>query len=218
MTDHREVPTPGPGVDAENRPVVDPTANVLSLVEAAVRRTDDLADLRHDFIKEKVSDLGSYFKEVNTLRSEHNKELRQAESSRLDSIRQVDREEVAKATTAAQNAIQALATTTSTLAETLRGQVATTAAAAAEQLAGMTNTIGTRLSALERAQAEGTGKQAIADPQLASLIVEMRALTGVQKVGEGKGLGVGMIIAVIVGLVATFGTIINIILNYAVMK
>lgn len=59
---------PGPGVDAEGAPVVDPTANVLALVEAAAKRLDDLA----------------------ALRSNYEAQLRQAETARIDAIRAVD--------------------------------------------------------------------------------------------------------------------------------
>ena len=34
--------SPGPGVDRFGTPVVDPTQNVLDLVEAAIKRQDDL--------------------------------------------------------------------------------------------------------------------------------------------------------------------------------
>ncbi len=44
---------PGAGVDARGMPVLDPTKNVLGLVEAANKRTDDLAALREIIIIER---------------------------------------------------------------------------------------------------------------------------------------------------------------------
>jgi len=56
---------PGPGVDAQGQPVVDPTKNVLDLVEAAIRRQDDLrnveaVNIRRD-LDEKIRTLKEYF-------------------------------------------------------------------------------------------------------------------------------------------------------------
>lgn len=70
---------PGPGVDAQGRPVVDPTRNVLDLVAAAIQRQDDLreAEARH-------------VRQVMELRADHEAELRRLERQRVDSIRTVD--------------------------------------------------------------------------------------------------------------------------------
>src|SRR5688572_11724945 len=45
---------PGPGVDAQGQPVIDPTKNVLDLVEAAMRRQDDLRHAENRAIREKI--------------------------------------------------------------------------------------------------------------------------------------------------------------------
>jgi len=39
----------GPSTDASNTPVVDPTQNVLDLVDAAIRRQDDLRNVSEDY-------------------------------------------------------------------------------------------------------------------------------------------------------------------------
>lgn len=58
---------------------IDPTANVLQLVEAAIIRQDDLreADSRHAH-------------ELNELRASYQQKLREAETARIDAIRAVD--------------------------------------------------------------------------------------------------------------------------------
>lgn len=70
--------------------VFDPTKNVLQLVEAAVKRLDDLreADTKH-------------VKELMQVRADHANELREAESKRLNAIREVDVNAVAVATASA---------------------------------------------------------------------------------------------------------------------
>ena len=73
----------GPGVDAQGRPVVDPTQNVRELVVAAIERQDDLRILDSQW-RDKMSarDL------------EHAREMRAAEAARIDAIRAVDVENV----------------------------------------------------------------------------------------------------------------------------
>jgi hypothetical protein len=63
---------PGAATDAHGLPVVDPTRNVLQLVEAAIQRQDDLrdADARH-------------VREVAALRDRYEDRLREAESVRV---------------------------------------------------------------------------------------------------------------------------------------
>lgn len=127
--------TPGPGVDAQGFPVVDPTANVLALVQAANQRQDDLraAESRH-------------IRELMARDARHAAEMRVAEAARLDAIRLVD-----------VNAVQRSAEVQATQAETLRTQVATTAGAAAAALASALDPIVKSVAELQRVQFELAG-------------------------------------------------------------
>jgi hypothetical protein len=129
---------PGPGVDAAGRPVIDPTQNVLDLVEAAIKRQDDLRemDARH-------------VREIITIRADYDQKLREAESERIDAIRAVDVGAVQRATEVA-----------SVVAETLRTQVATTASAAATGLSAALEPIIKDIADLRRAQYEAQGVKA----------------------------------------------------------
>jgi hypothetical protein len=73
------VSSPGPGVDAQGRPVVDPTQNVLNVLAAAVGRQDDLrtSEQRH-------------LERLTEVRMQYDRELREAEAKRIDAIRAVD--------------------------------------------------------------------------------------------------------------------------------
>ena len=212
---------PGPGVDAQGNPVFDPTANVISLVEAESRRQDDLraaakelSDVKNAHVKE-IGDLRAVFqKQISDMRERHAEALRKAEADRLDSIRQVDREDVNKTAAQALSAIQTLASTTNTTAETLRTQVATTAQATATTLTNITGEINKRLSALELSSSEGKGKQTVADPMLENLYKEMRSLNESRAGGAGRDVArektndntkwlIGLAIA-IAGLVAAW--------------
>jgi hypothetical protein len=90
--------TPGPGVDALGQAVIDPTKNVLQLVEAAIQRQDDLREAE-----------AKHIRELDAMRDAHAKEIRESESARLDAIRSVD-------ITAVQRAAEVAATQASTLA------------------------------------------------------------------------------------------------------
>ncbi len=155
----------GPSTDRHNEPVVDPTANVLSLVEAANRRQDDLrakdkeiADIRHGHVELMQELRAVHQREFNTMREDHQRELSAKESARLDSIRQVDREEVAKTAAQANLAIATLAKQTTDLATTLQNTVANTAAAAETRRTADMSEVNKRVSALELASSATAGK------------------------------------------------------------
>jgi hypothetical protein len=148
-----QAPT-GVGTDASGGPLVDPTQNVKDLTEAANIRQDDLRRETNKRIDEALLHLTT----VVNLHAKHQKALRKAEAARLDSIRQVDREEGNKAVAAAQTAIATLAASNLTTAETLRTQVATTAQAAATSLANSMGEVNKRLSALELSSSAGSGR------------------------------------------------------------
>lgn len=164
----------------------DPTENVKALSAAAHRRQDDLREAAKELSDTKIA----HQQEIGDLRGRFQQELRKAESERLDSIRQVDREDVNKTAAQALSAIATLAAATTTTAETLRGQVATTAQAAATSLANSMGEVNKRLSALELSSSEGRGKQAVESPQFAELIAEQKrtnqVLAGVAGQGQGK--------------------------------
>jgi hypothetical protein len=187
----------GQAVDSSGGPGLDPTENVIALTEAANQRQDDLRACTKElsdaklFYQEKIGDLREKHQaELRNIGEEHQRVLRLAEAQRLDSIRQVDREDVNKTAAQALNAIQTLAQTSNTTAETLRNQVATTAAAAANQLATTTGEINKRLSALELALSEGKGKQLVEDPQLARLSALVEKVASAQVAGFGKSAGI----------------------------
>jgi hypothetical protein len=88
------------------------------LSEAASKRQDDLrakdkeiSDSKHLHMKELTSLRADHELLVGTLREEHQSKIQHAEADRLNSIRQVDREEVAKTAAAANTAIMTLAKT-----------------------------------------------------------------------------------------------------------
>lgn len=136
-------------MDAHGGPVVDPTQNVLDLVNAAIRRQDDLRAQAQDHIREVVA-----------LRADYEEKLRTAETARIDAIRAVDVGAVNRAAEVSTQQAQTLATQVATSAETLRTQVAAAAAAATVALSAALEPIQKDIQDLRRAQYEQQGKSA----------------------------------------------------------
>src|SRR4029077_2125896 len=106
----------GPSTDAYGVPVIDPTANVLALVEAAVGRLDDLREsdavsarenlaLRAEVLRVQIDGI----KDIVALRADYEEKLRRGESQPIDAIRAVDVEAIARAQVVAQTAAGTLA-------------------------------------------------------------------------------------------------------------
>jgi len=138
--------TPGLGVDKSGNPVIDPTANVIALVQAGLARQDDLRDAASLHLKEMMS-----------LRAEYDEKLRKAESARIDAIRAVDVGAVNRAAEVSAAQALTLATQVATSADTLRTQVATTQVAAQTALAAALEPIQKDIADLRRVQYEAAG-------------------------------------------------------------
>ncbi len=141
--------TPGPGVDAQGQPVVDPTQNVLDLVEAAIQRQDDLREQE-----------ALHIREIMALRAESYEKLRVAETQRIDAIRAVDVGAVNRAAEVQQAAATALAVQLAATAEASRTQVAAAAAAQVQSLAAALEPIQKDIRDLRDAQSQVQGGKA----------------------------------------------------------
>jgi outer membrane translocation and assembly module TamA len=186
----------GPATDRYNEPVPDPTKNVMKLVEAASRRTDDLsaaeARWQRRWIKselKRIETLVRQNKSLAVMRAEHQTALDEKESARIDSIRQVDREEVAKTAAQANVAIATLAKQTTDLATTLQSQVQSTALAAETRRNADKDEANKRISALELAGSASAGKQQIADPAMEALAKQVATLVQFQQSSGGERRG-----------------------------
>lgn len=150
----RSPPPTGIPVDASGGATIDPTKNVLDLVNASNKRIDDIAALSARLVDEKIRRV----EDLAQLRSEHSNDIRRLESDRLDKIRSVDVANAAATAAQLLSAVTTLATTQQATAETLRNQVSSTASAVASQTERVINPIIERLSLLERATAATSGK------------------------------------------------------------
>lgn len=156
----------GPAIDRTGTPVVDPTANVLGLVEAAVNRLNDLreAEIRRmdDLRKVEHNNRRSesrHLREISELRATHAEDMREAEAKRIDAIRAVDVAAVQRAAEVSAAQAQTLATQVAVSAEALRGQVAAAAAAQSAALGAALDPINASIARLTQAQYEAQGQK-----------------------------------------------------------
>lgn len=198
------VPPTGLGIDQAGGPVVDPTKNVISLVEAEKQRADDLRSADRMLSTASIShirELINLQSEIAKLRVYYDERLVNAEAKRIDAIRAVDVNAVSVASQRASDQATVLAAQVATSAEALRALVATTATTVASSQQQLATTLSTRLTTLEQAQYEGKGKQSYADPAMRDLVEEMRSLRESRATAHGKGLGVDASWVVIMGII-----------------
>jgi len=196
----------GLGVDRTGGPVIDPTANVIALNDAATKRQDDLRAAHQRYVDAQIA----HVKEIGELRASHAKEIRQLETERLNSIRSVDVAGGEREAKRALDAVQALAATSATNTETLRNAVTSSATAIAKQTAETFAEVSARLAALERSSYEGKGKEAVADPALVALVQEVKSLATSVSTGSGKSQGISAVWAAVVVSVGLLGTLLGI--------
>lgn len=196
----------GLSVDASGAPAVDPTANVIALIEAANKRQDDLRELYDRLCKAEIRRID----DIAFLRAEHAKDLARLESDRLNAIRQVDVLAVNTAAERAAQAISAVAVTTASNAENLRNALNTTATTIANQTSATFTAITERLAALEKSSYEGKGKQSFSDPVMAELVAEMKTLRESRAQGSGKSEGISASWGVLLGVFGLIGAVIGI--------
>jgi len=201
----KQRPQPGIAVDGRGGAVIDPTKNVLDLVDGSIRRIDDMAQLRVELVNEKIVRLEALVlssEKIVSLRAVHQEAMDALESKRLDSTRQYDQLAVQTAASRSDAAITALATTAATTAETLRNAVNTSAINLATQLDRTVTAITERIAALEKSSYVGAGKQAVVDPQMERLAGVVEKLANSTSQSHGKTEGIGASWSVLVGILA----------------
>lgn len=189
------------------RRVVDPTPNVLALVEAnavsarALRKADnryyDLAMKDH---KEMDAASHAHLKELIDLRAQYSKDIRTSDLSVSAQTRLVDVGGQTSSAAQLATAVLALQQTTDRNTEAQRNQLNATAATLAKQVADtatsqqlQTNAANAameaRIVSLEKNANVGTGRQGVLDPQMADLAKAMADLVKLQAAGSGTVQG-----------------------------
>lgn len=176
----------------------DPSKNVLDLVDAAVRRLDDLHNAEAVWVERlRNSDL---------VRLD---QLRAAEIRRVDELMELNTEFSDKMAKALDAANEKAAQRASVLAQhqaVAASLASQTATQFTEQIRSLDKALTDRLMSLERAQYESKGRSALSDPLLEQLAVQMRQIAAGQLTTQGQKEGLstaGVMLAGGVGLIAT---------------
>jgi hypothetical protein len=202
--------TAGVGVDYAGAPVVDPTANVIALSEAATQRQDDLRELSEEKLDAEIRRIDAearHIAEIASLRADFQEKLAIAESKRIDAIRTVDVGAVAIASERAAQQATVLATQVAQSAETLRTLVATTATSFAAQQAQLQNALMERITALEKSSYVGVGRSGMTDPMLTELTA------GIQSLRESRDRERGVKTGVTAGA-QTYMTLVSLVFSF----
>lgn len=166
--------------------MIDPTQNVLDLVQAAISRQDDLREGESEHIRQ-ILDLRTHYMEklstrsdeIAALRAEYERELAHKESERIDAIRAVDVGAVSRAAEVSAAQAATLATQATQTAEALRGQVEGARIATETRLAAALAPITESIENLRQAQYQQQGEKSVSVPiaeQLAPVLAKIEIL------------------------------------------
>lgn len=160
--------------DSRGNPIIDPTANVIALVEAQANAAEQLriADTKYN------DTVAKHINEMAKLRAGHSETLRISDLDRLDKTRQVDVLASSSTATGLAVTVQTLAKQTTELASTL-----------ATQTDNLVKDINSRIAELQKSSYQGAGKSSVADPVIENLVIEVRNLIKAQASGSGKTVG-----------------------------
>jgi hypothetical protein len=150
-----DAPVQGANPPVEGAPPFDPSQNVLNLVEAGMKRQDDLRKQDQDHAREMRDTARMYESRLDA----KDQLIRESESERIDAIRLVDVQAGQRAAEVQAQAANTLAAQVATTAEAMRNQVAAAATATATALSTALAPMLTRLDELSRAQYETQGQK-----------------------------------------------------------
>jgi hypothetical protein len=151
----------GLGVDSSGSPVIDPTANVIALVQANKEAADTLRAMHDRYISAEIQivrETVKWMEKISDVHQAHDREIHKMEQEKLAAFRTSD--ESARLTEADRTlaAVQLVARTAETTAQDIRNVLTNTATTLAEQNAARDREYNNRIAALEKANYEGAGK------------------------------------------------------------
>jgi hypothetical protein len=187
-------PSPGAATDAMGQAVLDPTRNVLGIVEAAVTRLNDLAAAEREHSRQMADARHLHTMQIIERDREHAKELRELETARLDAVRGVDVAAVQTAAVAAENRAAALGAQVAAAAEAVRSAGEVTRNATTELISSTVKPLADAIAVIQQWMNQQTGQRA--------QVVETRESHGERRLNLGSVFG-GLAL-----LVSVIGTII----------
>lgn len=188
---------------------VDPTRNVLDLVDASVKRIDDLTALNNKRNDDLAAERVKRLEVEGALRAEFHDKLMIAEAKRIDAIRATDVSAAALANERATQQADVLARQVAQTAETLRALVDSTAKQMAAQHEQFAKALGERVALLEKNQYEAQGKSVASSPMTKELIKEMGESRRYRNTEIGQQEGMSAVWGYIIAAIAAISAIIT---------
>jgi hypothetical protein len=152
----------------------DPSKNVDALVEAAMRRQDDMRVME-----------SAHVREMMLIRAGYDEKLRQAETNRIDAIRQVD-----------VGAVQRAAEVQAAQQQALAAQVVATADAFRVSIAAALEPIQKDIRDLRDAQSRGVGGK--------EQVVESRDVRGEARLSQGTLISLALLVIAVLTFIALY--------------
>lgn len=178
----------GLGIDALGEPVVDPTENVLSLVDVQKEHQKELraADTKYQDDMRRVADDNR--REIAAVKQFYDQKISDILTVQVKTTSELISTQLDKVTTSLSNQINGLTKATS------------------DQITALTATLSERIGQLERFRWEVGGKTSVSDPATADALTKMaiavQNLTMAKDKTEGQGIGQREVIAWIAATVA----------------
>lgn len=218
-------PFPVETVRVSSVPRIDPTANVIALVEAHAKANAGLREADTKFNDSQAA----HIKDIGDLRAKHAETLRVSDLEGLAKTRQVDVLAGAASAAALATAVQTLANTSDRNAETLRNLVNATAQTTAKETAdraavlsaqtdSLLKDINARIAELQKSTYQGVGKSSVSDPASERLAQSVEKLLSAGAIGTGKSMGAGALVAWIFGGTGMLAAVVSIVVMLVRMK
>jgi hypothetical protein len=191
---------PGIGVDARGGAVIDPTKNVLDLVQAESKFQNGMREA------------GEKYQNA----------LREAESKRVDDLA-LQKERYEKQisdilTVQAKTTSELISTQLDKVTTSLAAQIATVSSSLAGQIVSLNSAVDARLTPIERFRYETGGRTSVSDPATAQAIENLstavRRLSAADDLHEGsrRSIGVsGMVVVQVISSIASTAAVIGVI-------
>ncbi len=188
----------GLGVDSTGGPVIDPTENVLALVDVEKQHQQEL----------RQSD-AKYVDAMRTADAKYQDGMRNAEQAKQESLSLLKQNYDKQISDILTAQIKSTLELTSTQLDKVTASLSNQINAAVVQQSGLITTLSERIGRLEQLQWQTAGKTSVSDPAAADMVLAVRKLTETTKVGEGREIGRGEIIAYIVTAIAVATAIVK---------
>lgn len=201
----------GPAVDRVGAPVIDPTENVLALVDVQKEHAEQL----------RIADQ-KYSDDMRRADARFDTEMRRADNQRLSELAALKQNYDKQISDILTVQVKTTSELISTQLEKVTTSLSNQINAQGSQQTSLMTTLSERIGRLEQSQWQSVGRTSVSDPATADAIsrmeVALRSLGSSRDTGAGKSAGgtaLWGLIAGGIGILIAFGTFVTVILRFA---